>query len=240
MRGLLVTARSGRIAEFPSFETLPDIVRKGRRLMEEIGAADFAFILLPGGLPPEPLADSDYPGNSGLSARLAGKLSEQLQLLPNRSPMPFWWAKRDISSHAVLMLQRLRWARRVDAPEGLALGLGFPLMADGQSDGLVLFEGEDLILNDRIVCEVHARCLALFSVLARLHIPATGRQPQLSRREVECLKLTASGLTSHEIADRLGLSANTANQYLMSSGQKLNAVNRTHAVAKALRGRLIE
>ncbi|TGU67737.1 helix-turn-helix transcriptional regulator, partial [Mesorhizobium sp. M1C.F.Ca.ET.144.01.1.1] len=60
------------------------------------------------------------------------------------------------------------------------------------------------------------------------------------KRELECLKLTANGNTSEEIAKLLKLSVHTANQYLTQSTQKLNAVNRNQAVAKALRLGLIE
>ena len=60
------------------------------------------------------------------------------------------------------------------------------------------------------------------------------------KRELECLKLTANGYTSEEIAQLLKLSVHTANQYLTNTAQKLNAVNRMHAVAKALRMGLIE
>ena len=62
----------------------------------------------------------------------------------------------------------------------------------------------------------------------------------ISKRELECLKLTANGNTSEEIARLLKLSVHTANQYLTQSTQKLNAVNRNQAVAKALRLGLIE
>ena len=64
--------------------------------------------------------------------------------------------------------------------------------------------------------------------------------PAISKRELECLSLTANGLTSEEIAAELGLSVHTANQYLTNTAQKLNAVNRMHAVAKALRLGLID
>ena len=62
----------------------------------------------------------------------------------------------------------------------------------------------------------------------------------MSAREIQCLRLTAEGKTSEEIARRLGLSVHTANQYLSATSQKLNAVNRMHAVAKALRLGLID
>jgi DNA-binding CsgD family transcriptional regulator len=57
---------------------------------------------------------------------------------------------------------------------------------------------------------------------------------------MECLKLTARGLTSEDIARQLGLSVHTANQYLASTTQKLDATNRIHAVAKAMRLGLID
>ncbi len=62
----------------------------------------------------------------------------------------------------------------------------------------------------------------------------------MTQRELDCLKLTANGYTSEEIAVILGLSVHTANQYLTKVTLKLNALNRVHAVAKALRLGLIE
>ena len=61
----------------------------------------------------------------------------------------------------------------------------------------------------------------------------------LSKRDIECLRLTADGLTSEQIAERLGLSVHTANQYVAAAAEKLDAVNRMHAVAKALRAGII-
>ncbi len=58
---------------------------------------------------------------------------------------------------------------------------------------------------------------------------------QLSARERECLTWTAEGKTSEEIAIILELSVHTVNHYLTSAARKLNAVNRLHAVARAMR-----
>ena len=49
-----------------------------------------------------------------------------------------------------------------------------------------------------------------------------------------------AGKTSGEIAAILKLSGHTVNHYLSAACQKLGAVNRTHAVSKALRAGLIE
>jgi len=54
------------------------------------------------------------------------------------------------------------------------------------------------------------------------------------------LTWTAAGKTSAEIAEILGLSEHTVNHYLNKATKKLDTVNRTQAVAKALRVGLIE
>lgn len=57
----------------------------------------------------------------------------------------------------------------------------------------------------------------------------------LSDREIDCLNWTASGKTSAEIAEIMQLSEHTVNHYLNRATKKLDTVNRTQAVAKALR-----
>ncbi|MEN0000102.1 MAG: helix-turn-helix transcriptional regulator [Pseudomonadota bacterium] len=56
----------------------------------------------------------------------------------------------------------------------------------------------------------------------------------LSPRMVECLRWTALGKTSEEIAMILELSSHTVNNYMSAATQKLNAVNRVQAVAYAI------
>ena len=61
----------------------------------------------------------------------------------------------------------------------------------------------------------------------------------LSDREKQCLLWCSRGKTTSDIASILGLSDHTVNHYLTSAALKLNAVNRTHAIAKALRHGII-
>jgi DNA-binding CsgD family transcriptional regulator len=63
---------------------------------------------------------------------------------------------------------------------------------------------------------------------------------QLNKREVEILTWSARGLTSNEIADKLGLSKRTIDAYTDSARTKLGATTRTHAVVKAVTGKLIK
>ena len=61
-----------------------------------------------------------------------------------------------------------------------------------------------------------------------------GAQPQLSPRQIECLRLAAAGQTSLEIAATLGLSSRTVDQYVGEACERLKVRNRVQAVAKAV------
>lgn len=64
--------------------------------------------------------------------------------------------------------------------------------------------------------------------------PAKSASP-LTDRERECLRWTAAGKTSVEIGRILDLSEHTVNHYLNNVARKVGAVNRTQAVAYAMR-----
>jgi two-component system response regulator DesR len=57
----------------------------------------------------------------------------------------------------------------------------------------------------------------------------------LSGRQLEVLQLFANGLTTEEVASRLGLSPTTVRSYGEQGMRKLSASTRVHAVAQALR-----
>lgn len=61
----------------------------------------------------------------------------------------------------------------------------------------------------------------------------------LSARELEVVRWTAQGKTSAEIGQILSLSDHTVNAYLNNAIKKLDCVNRTQLVAKAIRLKLI-
>lgn len=60
------------------------------------------------------------------------------------------------------------------------------------------------------------------------------KDARLSPRQLECLRLAAEGRTSVEIANILGLSSRTVDQYVAEACERLNVRNRIQAVAKAL------
>ena len=57
---------------------------------------------------------------------------------------------------------------------------------------------------------------------------------ELTGRECEVLRWTAAGKTSGEIGIILGISTRTVNFHITTALTKLNAVNKTQAVVKAL------
>lgn len=57
----------------------------------------------------------------------------------------------------------------------------------------------------------------------------------LSERQFDCLKLVADGLSSAEVARRLGLSPRTVDEYLRDACARLGVRTRVQAVAMAIR-----
>jgi DNA-binding NarL/FixJ family response regulator len=64
--------------------------------------------------------------------------------------------------------------------------------------------------------------------------------PQLTARELEVLTLLAAGHTNAEIAAQTHVAAKTVERIVATVADKLNARNRTHAVARALASRLLD
>jgi LuxR family transcriptional regulator len=62
---------------------------------------------------------------------------------------------------------------------------------------------------------------------------------RLTQRESEVVRWTSEGKTSAEIAIILGLSEHTVNSHITAAARKLDAVNRVHMVAIALRMGLV-
>ncbi|WP_378949073.1 helix-turn-helix transcriptional regulator [Mesorhizobium sp. ANAO-SY3R2] len=220
--------------------TLADAVKRCRWLAVDLGARDFALCLAGSGTDSSrlvPCFDSDYPGNLAAARLLDGGIGEHLMRHIRQSTAPCWWAD---DAAAETAFSALTWTSRIKSPASNDRGIAFPVYTDRGQAGLIVFGGPELAPNAASLHDLHGRCFALFDAVARFGIGRTDELPAMSRRELECLKLTSRGHTSEEIAKLLKLSVHTANQYLTQTTQKLNAVNRMHAVAKALRLGLID
>ena len=62
----------------------------------------------------------------------------------------------------------------------------------------------------------------------------------LTPREREVLGWVAQGKSTREISEILGIASRTVDEHVKAAGRKLGAANRTHAVAIALRERIVE
>lgn len=226
-------------AEAPSFDTLPEIARKFRRMTARVNATAFhLFSLGHGGERGRlvPCMDSEYPGFSQTSRAMVENLPKRFAEMVVETSAPLWWP--DGEGRAQPLLAGGYRARTVRVDTGEA-GLALPVQTERGQSGVAIFSGWQPSADARLIEEIHANCYRLFAVVANLRPDGLRARP-VSKRELECLKLTANGLTSCEISEQLGLSVHTTNQYLANTTQKLNAVSRAHAVAKALRAGLIE
>ena len=222
--------------------TIPDAVRRCRWIAVDVNASAFGlFFVSPSPERARLVAsfDSDYPGTAVATKFISGANGEEIVRHTRTSTAPRWWAD-DGMAGSEDTFQNLAWSERMAPLAPGTNGIAFPVHADRGHCGLVLFLGSQMALPEDALYEIHARCFSLFAAVARIRPTDTGRMRSISKRELECLKLTANGNTSEEIARLLKLSVHTANQYLTQSTQKLNAVNRNQAVAKALRLGLIE
>lgn len=66
-------------------------------------------------------------------------------------------------------------------------------------------------------------------------LPAPSERPHLSRRELQCLRLVALGKTDWEISRILGISVQTARQYVKRARAAYDTVSRTQLVVYGLR-----
>ena len=222
--------------------TIPDAVRRCRWISVDINASAFGLYFVSPS--PErarlvPCFDSDYPGIAVATKFISGANGEEIVRHTHSSTEPRWWTDDGVAAMAETF-GSLAWTEQMAPLAPGTSGIAFPVHADRGQCGLVVFLGSEIALLQDALYEIHARCFSLFAAVARIRPGDAGRMRAISKRELECLKLTANGNTSEEIARLLKLSVHTANQYLTQSTQKLNAVNRNQAVAKALRLGLIE
>ena len=222
--------------------TIPDAVRRCRWIAVDINASSFT-LLFAGPSAERPLLgasfDSEYPGVSEDTKSIAGDDRFGMVNHARASSVPCWW--NDVpGSASSASFEALGWAAKIEPVIAGTSGIVFPVHAERGQCGLVIFFGPEIALATEGMFDIHARCFSLFEAVARMRPGESANFPLISKRELECLNLTANGYTSDEIARLLKLSVHTANQYLTNTTQKLNAVNRMHAVAKALRMGLIE
>lgn len=250
MRGTMTadeTSRSERQlqdegAEIAALETQFDIVRYMRRKCEEYGLKYFIVFTLPGfeaeklsaysivsNWPQEMLAKYDA---LRMVRHSAGIRKLRLTTVPFSYDMREWIgeASENVDYGELIGLM---------TSIGMLVGHFFPVHDALGNRGAVVWGSESATLtcDDRLMLQMIS--VHLFNRLAEIGSAWKSGQVVLTEREIQCLSWTAAGKTSLEIAEILGLSEHTVNHYLNQVTRKLEAVNRTQAVVKAIRRGLI-
>lgn len=129
--------------------------------------------------------------------------------------------------------------RRLEASRAFGLGEGFtvPINVPGEPAGSCSFavRRDEALPNDRLLTAeligLHAFQAARSLVGDALRPP----RPRLSPREQSCLKLVARGKSDWEISVILGISVETARQYVKRARAAYDVVSRTQLVVFGLR-----
>ena len=128
-------------------------------------------------------------------------------------------------------------SRRFDIGDGFTVPVNVPGEPAGSCSFAVRL-GSELPVQ-RLLCAEQLGAHA-FRTARRLHnYPACGRCPHLSRRERQCVRLLAAGKTDWEIAAILGISVETAHQYVKRARAAYDVVSRAQLVACGLRDAVV-
>ncbi|MDH4439832.1 MAG: LuxR C-terminal-related transcriptional regulator [Rhizobium sp.] len=136
--------------------------------------------------------------------------------------------------HACDPVSRARAARLL-GNFGIQATFAFTLhTADGQQYMFACSRrGPEPEMNER--GDTLSRSMKILDTLKDAKNPMKQPSIQLSQRERECLEWCAAGKTAEETAIITKLSVHTVESYVRSAMRKLGAVNRMHAVARAIR-----
>jgi LuxR family quorum sensing-dependent transcriptional regulator len=155
------------------------------------------------------------------------------------SLMPFSWAEatydpiKDPRAHAVMM----------EAQEfGLKTGFSVPIYTISGDQAGMTFGGTEF--HDSPGARRAMHLIAIYGHQKARDLALTRgkhemQPPKLSPRELEVLKWCSAGKTTSHIAGILSISEHTVETYITNACRKLDSVNRTQAVAQAIRARLI-
>ncbi|PWW01637.1 DNA-binding CsgD family transcriptional regulator [Hoeflea marina] len=115
-----------------------------------------------------------------------------------------------------------------------------PVFTPDGGAATVSFMGKRNSLSFQEIAELDLLSSLVYEGLCQLSGDTVAATNALSAREHECLSWSAIGKTSFEIGKIIGLSEHTINHYLNSATKKTGSVNRTQAVAVAIRNGWID
>ena len=230
--------RGDLTAEIASLETQFDAIRYMKRTTQSFGFTTFLICTVPS-FDTEKLASASILSNMPLE--LVNKY-DSMSLLKHSTGIrrlretttPFQltledWEKetgRPASSDEYIALLR---------EHGIFQANYFPVHDADGSRATVIWMGRRIDLPMTTMMELQMIAIHVYNRLTEIGAFWKDANVALSDREIQCLNWTAAGKTSSEIAGILGLSEHTVNHYLNHVSKKLDAVNRTQAVVKAMK-----
>lgn len=230
------------VAEIATFKTQFDVFRVMKRVTEAYGARAFMVMNIPSPTSLDIASNSiitNWPADLLTAYDKVALLNQSVvvqRLRQSTAPLVFEIeelskaAAGNIGESAQAMFRRFNLVR----------GAYFPVHEASGIRGAVSFSGDRSAFTFLEMMELSYLSIHVFNHLAEIRNRDSRVTETLTDREIDCLNWTAAGKTSVEIAEILGLSEHTINHYLNRATKKLDTVNRTQAVAKALRIGLIK
>jgi len=224
------------VEEIAGLQTQFDVFRFTKKLVESYGFRNFMVLNLP---------PATALGLSG-SAIINNWPAELVSLFDREGLIRSSFVLRQLRRSVVPFSYDIE--RDADAPEikalfgrfGIMRGACVPVHDPVGARGAVVIGGTGTEPTRQQLMELTFAAINIFDRLAEIRNLDVRATDLLTDREIDCLTWTAAGKTSADIADILGLSEHTVNHYLNRAAKKLDTVNRTQAVAKALRIGLIK
>lgn len=227
------------LAEIPALKTQFDVFRFMKRLSETYRQRAFMVMHLPAA------TAVDLSGNTIITNWPAELLTafDQAKMLANstllrklrRTTTPFVYDLEQVTKASGNVSVKELFERF-----SIVRGAFFPVSDIAGNRGVVSVLGDGPAFSRQQMMELLYAAAHVFERLTDIRSIDVRVTEQLSDREIDCLNWTSAGKTSSEIAGILGLSEHTVNHYLNRAAKKLDTVNRTQAVAKALRVGLIK
>lgn len=163
------------------------------------------------------------------------------QLMRNPDAPAHWFLAREQRGGRTLT-KRQRSAVQYMLDFGICQGLTVPVALPFGRTGCITWFASD----DRRHPYGDIQLIALLQTIAERFFDGIDRNRSwspvspLSQHEAECLYWAARGMSDKEIARLIERSADTSRFHIKSAIRKLDAVNRTHAVALAINAAFIE
>lgn len=184
---------------------------------------------------PDLVRIDNYPESWVVELQRKGFAADDpVHLASRRANTGFGWGEL---GDLIVLERRHRHILARSRHHGLGPGFTVPANVPGEpaaSCSFAVRKGTDLPV-ERLHCAEMIGARALRAARRLRALPPPPPRPRLSRREVQCLRLVALGKTDWEIARILGLSTETARQYVKRARAAYDAVSRTQLAVYGLR-----